>query len=81
MGPPVADKAAILHDIWCDVLGIDEVRQHDNFFTLGGESLSAMTVVSLVSERLGVDVNLEDLYENNTFAEFVELVLGASPAA
>lgn len=76
------DRARMfVDDIWCDVLGIEEVRPDDNFFTLGGESLSAMTVVSLVSERLGVGINLEDLYESNTFSGLVELVLGAPPDA
>ncbi|MFF3846536.1 amino acid adenylation domain-containing protein [Streptomyces sp. NPDC002328] len=30
--------------IWCEVLGVDEVQRHDDFFDLGGDSLLALQV-------------------------------------
>lgn len=78
MGVPNAEKIALLQDIWCDVLGTDAVHPADNFFILGGESLSAMTVVTRVFDLLGVEIGLEEVYRCNTFAEFAEHVLSMS---
>lgn len=48
-----------VHDIWKDVLG-DEAPEtigpEDDFFEIGGTSLSLVTVVARMSERFGADL-------------------------
>ncbi len=40
--------------VWRDLLGVDEVRSHDDFFDLGGSSLMAIQLGSRLREVLGV---------------------------
>ncbi|OXS34485.1 hybrid non-ribosomal peptide synthetase/type I polyketide synthase [Streptomyces sp. XY006] len=37
--------------IWCEVLGVDHVGRHDDFFELGGDSLLALQVFDLLARR------------------------------
>jgi len=52
-----------LADIWCKVLGLDEVAPTDNFFALGGHSLKAMQVVVRGRRAFGAKFGLADLFK------------------
>ncbi|MGD8827179.1 MAG: amino acid adenylation domain-containing protein, partial [Gammaproteobacteria bacterium] len=43
-----------LASIWQDILGIQRVGLHDNFFDLGGHSLSSMRAISRIESETGV---------------------------
>ncbi|MEV5687355.1 amino acid adenylation domain-containing protein [Streptomyces sp. NPDC052164] len=53
--------AAVLLDVWQDVLGVP-VGPDDNFFDLGGNSLLAMRVGAALRRRGGSTVSMRDLY-------------------
>ena len=44
--------------IWAEVLGIDPIGIHDDFFALGGHSLLATQVVSRIRQTLSVEISL-----------------------
>ncbi|MHA6757540.1 amino acid adenylation domain-containing protein [Streptacidiphilus sp. PAMC 29251] len=52
--------------IWSDVLGIDSIGIHDNFFQLGGHSLLATQVTSRIRSELGIDVPVRTLFTSPT---------------
>jgi hypothetical protein len=43
----------IVAEVWCDLLGLDQVGTGDNFFELGGHSLLAMRAVHEIQQRAG----------------------------
>jgi len=65
-GTPIEEQLA---SIWAEVLGIDQIGIHDNFFALGGHSLLATRVVARISSALQVDLPLRKLFEAPTIAE------------
>jgi acyl carrier protein len=52
--------------VWREVLGLDKVGVTDNFFDLGGHSLLLVKVHGQLTETLGVDLSLTDLFEHTT---------------
>ncbi|POA48981.1 non-ribosomal peptide synthetase [Pseudomonas sp. MPR-ANC1] len=59
---PQGELESVLAQIWIEVLQVEQVGRHDHFFELGGHSLLAMRMVSLVRQRLGVELALSDLF-------------------
>lgn len=58
--------------IWCEVLGLDRVGVHDNFFDLGGHSLLAAQVIARIRESLQTEVALASVFSFPTIAALAE---------
>jgi acyl carrier protein len=65
--PAQNEVSDVLAREWCNVLGVDAVREEDDFFTLGGNSLLAVTLVERVEEQLGIEFPLESMFIGGTF--------------
>ena len=65
---PRTDTERALCRIWADVLEVPAVGAEDNFFALGGHSLSAVRASFRLSEELGRDVALAALFAHPTVA-------------
>jgi acyl carrier protein len=72
--PPRNPIEAKLVDIWCELLGLEQISIHDNFFHLGGHSLLATQVVSRVRQAYDVDLRLMSIFEVPTVAGLAEHV-------
>ena len=60
--------------IWSGILGIESIGALDNFFSLGGDSLSAVQLVSQVSGSFQVELVIQTLIESPTIASLAEQV-------
>ena len=69
--PPGTTLEKDLSRIWSDVLAIDGVGVHDNFFDLGGDSLRATRVAVRILKDLKVEVPLKTLFQAPTIAQLV----------
>ncbi|MEQ1846541.1 MAG: condensation domain-containing protein, partial [Nitrospira sp.] len=56
-----------LVEIWAQVLEVDRVGIHDNFFALGGDSITSLRIVAAAKGR-GLDMKLSSLYRQGTIA-------------
>lgn len=66
---PRNDQEAAMADVWQQVLELDQVGIHDNFFDIGGHSLLATRTIARLRESLDLDLVLRDLFDNPTIAE------------
>ena len=63
-----------LASVWSEVLGVAPVGPSDDFFDLGGHSLSAARLLVRVREATGVDLPMRDLFEAPALADFAARV-------
>ncbi|MFF8783906.1 non-ribosomal peptide synthetase [Streptomyces sp. NPDC015125] len=62
-------------DIWSDILGAGPVMAGDDFFSLGGTSISALRVVSRIRKEFGVPLKLAVIFETPSLEAVAESVL------
>lgn len=60
--------------IFCQVLGNQTLSKHDNYFELGGTSLSAIKLVNQLNQNLNANINISTIFEYNTVAKLAEHV-------
>ena len=71
---PGTDVEKRLSRIWSELLSFDRVGVQDNFFDLGGHSLTASRLISRVLDSFQVDLPLKSLFESPTLAGFAQRV-------
>lgn len=64
----------ILAKIWSDVLKVERVGRHDDFFELGGDSLLAVQAVILLKEA-GIEIMEADLFTHSTIESLATVAL------
>lgn len=55
-----------LQSIWQDILALDQLNKAQDFFSLGGNSLSALRILTSVRKTFGHSLPLESIYQFNT---------------
>jgi amino acid adenylation domain-containing protein len=60
--------------VWGEVIGLESIDRHADFFMLGGHSLLAFRLVSKLRDKLGFKIPLSALFENPTIAGFASAV-------
>jgi amino acid adenylation domain-containing protein len=70
--PPRTELERDLAEIWREVLGVESVGVHDNFFDRGGHSLLLVRVLGALRARFGSGVPLVDLFRFPTVASLAE---------
>ncbi|MFD3756231.1 condensation domain-containing protein [Streptomyces sp. NPDC058622] len=82
--PPRNETERILAAIWEDILDVEPVGAHDDFFDLGGHSLLAAQLISAVRDAFGVEVPVRAVMQSRTLAEsaaFVDALVWARESA
>jgi len=70
---PRNEVEKILSGIWQDVLGIEHVGIHDNFFDLGGASIQSLQIVAHAN-MAGFPLSPENIFEYQTIAGLAEQI-------
>lgn len=79
--PPRNKLESELTKIWRDVIGIDMIGIHDNFFDLGGHSLLAAQVLHRINQMFDADLPLRTLFDAPTVAELRDRLTTFSTAS
>jgi amino acid adenylation domain-containing protein len=66
--PPRTPEEKTIAEIWAEILKLEEVGIHDNFFDLGGHSLTAIRLASRISNAFHIDLPLRTVFEASTVA-------------
>jgi surfactin family lipopeptide synthetase A len=67
VAPQSREEEAVAR-VWKEVLGVEQIGIHDNFFAIGGHSLLATKVISRLRLLFGPDLPLRSIFENPTIA-------------
>uniref|UniRef100_UPI0037093D59 amino acid adenylation domain-containing protein n=1 Tax=Burkholderia arboris TaxID=488730 RepID=UPI0037093D59 len=79
---PQGETERTLAALWSDLLGVERVGRHGNFFALGGHSLVAARLLVQIRETFGHEVSIRTLFESPTVAQLAPRIheTGASDA-
>jgi len=73
--PPLGEIETKLAAIWAEVLKLDRVGRYDNFFSLGGNSLLAVRVLTRLRQELSVEVAIRDLFAYPVLASLAKQII------
>jgi len=66
---PRNDRESKLAGIWQELLGVNSIGIHDNFFDLGGHSLIATQMLTRLKQDFGATLELNALFQHQTIAD------------
>lgn len=69
--------ATTMAAIWADLLAIKSVSLNDDFFKLGGDSLTATTLTERLEEEFGVYLEPYQVFQAPKLSDFVDIVMAA----
>ena len=77
---PTNDTQKAIYEIFQRVLGVEELSIDDDFFDLGGTSLSASKVAMLAMEK-GLNIAYSDIFDNPTVIDLAATALAGKATA
>jgi acyl carrier protein len=76
--PPGSELEKIIAEIWQGVLKVDEVGTRDNFFDLGGHSLSLIRVHGAIQKHLGRKIPMVEMFRYPTVGALAVFLAGGA---
>ncbi|MFI2345841.1 amino acid adenylation domain-containing protein [Streptomyces sp. NPDC019443] len=77
---PATQTQARLADLFCEILKLEKVGIHDNFFALGGHSMASMRLLGRIRAEFGVELSIRDVFDALTVAGLAGKLEGAAAA-
>lgn len=68
------DTEAQVAAVWTDLLGVESIGRHDNFFEIGGNSLLAIQLASQLRRAFEIDLTIASLFESADLASLAGAV-------
>jgi len=69
---PRNDLERVLAEIWQELLGVDRVGIRDNFFALGGDSLTALRMLGQIKRKCGIDLKVKTVFTHLQLAQLAD---------
>ena len=64
----------IIKEIWEEILGLKNVEKSDNYFKVGGNSLSAIHLVDRMKNEFDVEISIKDIFDYPTVGKLAKLI-------
>ncbi|MEU0086975.1 amino acid adenylation domain-containing protein [Streptomyces sp. NPDC006274] len=77
---PATRTQARLAELFCEILRLEKVGVHDNFFALGGHSMASMRLLGRIRTEFGVELSIRDVFDALTVAGLAGKLEGAVAA-
>ena len=71
---PTTDTEKKILGIWQELLGCKEISIRDDFFTIGGQSLKMVKMVSMIYEEFGCELSVGDVIKHPTIESLSSFV-------
>ncbi|WP_319925649.1 non-ribosomal peptide synthetase [Xenorhabdus littoralis] len=71
---PIGDIEITLAQIWQELLRLEQVGRHDNFFVLGGHSLMIMQLIARIQAEFFVNIPMTTLFLTPTLSKQANVV-------
>lgn len=72
--PPRSELESTVLSIWQQVLGLERLGVHDNFFDLGGNSLIGLRMITAVKKSLAIELPIMALFEGPTVSALAKRI-------
>jgi len=71
---PTNEIEQTLVNIWQEILGKERVGIKDNFFDLGGHSLTAIRLITRIRNEFNIDINMKDVFKDPTIEVLADII-------
>ncbi|MBN1050272.1 amino acid adenylation domain-containing protein [Clostridium botulinum] len=71
---PRNDIEEKLVKVWCEILDLKNVGINDNFFDIGGHSLKAILLISIIQKEFNRELKIDELFNASTIKELSEYI-------
>jgi amino acid adenylation domain-containing protein/non-ribosomal peptide synthase protein (TIGR01720 family) len=78
--PPRTPEETLLAEIWCEVLGREQIGVEDNFFEAGGDSILSIQIVARAGRR-GLRLSPRQVFLHQTIAELATVAVPVRPGS
>lgn len=71
---PITTSEKELARLWTKILNIKDIFKSDNFFDLGGHSLSILELISNIERKFNLEMVPKDIYSNPILSDLASLI-------
>jgi amino acid adenylation domain-containing protein len=71
---PSTESELKMTELWQEILGVENIGVHDDFFSLGGHSLNATILTFRLNKELGMDISLNEIFKAPTISELAAFI-------
>ncbi|PDZ70799.1 non-ribosomal peptide synthetase [Bacillus pseudomycoides] len=71
---PITPSEKELAQLWSKILNIKDIFKSDNFFDLGGHSLSILELISNIERKFNLEIVPKDIYSNPILSDLAILI-------
>lgn len=71
---PVTAFEREMAEVWSSVLKKENIGMNDNFFSLGGDSIKAITLVSRLNKQFDMQMVINNIFANQTIGALIKFI-------